>query len=346
MQFLRNEIRTGLLVVITLAALVAALIYLGAPGVFVPQKKFRIYLDNASGIKQGAYVLLAGRKIGQVHALHSPVPKSERPEPRMEALVEVRVEAAASIYNKVTVQMIQNGLLGEMVIDFTNGEEASGLAPDGKSYVGKRAPTLSDAVPMVLEKIDPMLSKATQTFESLQKTSDNLTTITAEDGDLSKSFTEFRKFGVNLNEMSGPEGSLRRSMANLEKLTGDGGRLDDALANIQRLTDSDSSLAKTLRNAETFTGRLANNRDIDVSLRNFRLASERLNGVVLDLGPQLSAVAHNLEQATDTVKRQPWRLIWPTTKKYAEDGRARPPEPRLRVSAQRQTADRTSGSRK
>ena len=39
MNIVRNEIRTGLLVVLTLAALVGVLIYLGAPGVFIPQKK-------------------------------------------------------------------------------------------------------------------------------------------------------------------------------------------------------------------------------------------------------------------------------------------------------------------
>jgi hypothetical protein len=27
-------------------------------------------------------------------------------------------------------------------------------------------------------------------------------------------------------------------------------------------------------------------------------------------------ITTNLEQATDTVKRQPWRLIFPVTKKY------------------------------
>ena len=37
MNIVRNEIRTGLLVMISLAALVCLLIYLGAPGVFIPQ---------------------------------------------------------------------------------------------------------------------------------------------------------------------------------------------------------------------------------------------------------------------------------------------------------------------
>ena len=65
MNILRNEIRTGLLVVLSLAALVALLLYLGSPGVFVSQKTFYIYFDNAAGLEPGAPVLLAGRKIGR-----------------------------------------------------------------------------------------------------------------------------------------------------------------------------------------------------------------------------------------------------------------------------------------
>ena len=175
MKIARNEIRTGLLVVLTLATLVAALIYLGAPGFFVPQKIFRIHFNNASGIKEGAQVMLAGRKIGQVLGLYSPVPEKDRPRPELEALVEVQVQASAKIYRKVTVEMVQPRLLGEAVIDFTYGEEASGLAPDRASFIGSRPPGIADAVPAVLEKIDPVLTKAAAMFESLQATANNLT---------------------------------------------------------------------------------------------------------------------------------------------------------------------------
>ena len=34
-----------------------------------------------------------------------------------------------------------------------------------------------------------------------------------------------------------------------------------------------------------------------------------------DLGP----VGDNLKQFSETIKAQPWRLIWPSTKKYPED---------------------------
>src|SRR5437773_8067676 len=77
MRLQRNEILTGLLVLATIAVLTAILILLGAPGLFRPLVTYRIYLDNAAGIKLGAPVLLAGRKIGQVDKLYSPVSKEE-----------------------------------------------------------------------------------------------------------------------------------------------------------------------------------------------------------------------------------------------------------------------------
>src|SRR5438045_3226192 len=88
MQLQRNEILTGLLVLLTLAILTGILVLLGAPGLFRPLVIYRIYLDNAAGIKLGAPVLLAGRKIGQVDKLYSPVSKeeAERADAAAEAL--------------------------------------------------------------------------------------------------------------------------------------------------------------------------------------------------------------------------------------------------------------------
>src|SRR6476660_2634339 len=72
MQLQRNEVLTGILVVATLAVLTGILALLGAPGLFRPLTTYKIYFDNAAGIKLGAPVLLAGRKIGQVAKLFSP----------------------------------------------------------------------------------------------------------------------------------------------------------------------------------------------------------------------------------------------------------------------------------
>src|SRR2546421_10751056 len=77
MQLHKNEIMTGLLVVGTVAVLVFVLVLLGAPGLFRPLVTYKIYVDNAAGIKQGAVVMLARRKIGQVSKLLSPDSRAE-----------------------------------------------------------------------------------------------------------------------------------------------------------------------------------------------------------------------------------------------------------------------------
>ena len=93
----------------------------------------------------------------------------------------------------------------------------------------------------------------------------------------------------------------------------------ETAANLEKLTGPDGSLDKTLKNTEKITGELSGNKDIAVTLRNLRETSSELNTAIFGLGVQFKQVGENLTEATDTVKRQPWRMIWPTTKKYPND---------------------------
>src|SRR5438874_2601044 len=109
MQIRREEIRTGLLVIVSIAIITAVLLALGAPGVFKPVNVYNVFFDNAGGLKQGAPVMLAGRKIGQVTKLNSPVPAQDRPKdyPAYEAIIEVTVNRDAKIFKTVKVRMLQ-----------------------------------------------------------------------------------------------------------------------------------------------------------------------------------------------------------------------------------------------
>src|ERR1051326_7589941 len=132
MQLQRNEIMTGLLVIGTIAVVAFLLVLLGAPGLFRPLVTYKIYFDNAAGIKQGAPVMLAGRKIGQVQKLFSPVsPEEEKraeeaaassnppgvnaapspspapAKPRFEVRVDVLVDKSARVYRDANVRMLQ-----------------------------------------------------------------------------------------------------------------------------------------------------------------------------------------------------------------------------------------------
>ena len=311
---------TGLLVIGTIAVVAFLLVLLGAPGLFRPLVTYKIYFDNAAGIKQGAPVMLAGRKIGQVQKLYSPVsPKEEKqaeaaatainpaainpPEanaspstpaeasakagptatpakPRFEVRVDVQVDKNAKVYRDAKTRMMQLGLLSDMAIDITQGTEASGRAKDGEIFAGERTPDLGEAAAKMLEVIKPVAAEATNTMKDLQQTAQNLNRITDENSELNLALTQFKTFGEHLVDLTAPDSALSHSLTNIEKIS--------------------TSLTE--------------NNNIEVTLRNLRSSSEKLKVATTELEP----AGTNIKQFSETIKTQPWRLIWPTTKKYAE----------------------------
>jgi ABC-type transporter Mla subunit MlaD len=304
MQLQRNEIMTGLLVIATIAVVAFVLVLLGAPGLFRPLVTYKIYFDNAAGIKQGAPVMLAGRKIGQVQKLFSPVSSEEdkraqaaaaavRPpesnatptpsdgRPKFEARVDVQVDKSAKVYRDARVFLMQLGLLGDMAIDITQGTESSGRAKDGEMFAGERTPDLGEAASKMLEVIKPVAAEATNTLKDLQQTSQNLSRLTDENSELTLALGQFKTFGTHLVDLTAPDSALSQSLTKIEKIS--------------------TSLSE--------------NDNIEVTLQNLRTSSEKLKVTVTDLGP----VGENLKEFSETIKAQPWRLIWPSTKKYPEE---------------------------
>ena len=178
MQIHKNEITTGILVLVTLGILLVVLVVIGTPGVLRPLNTYRIYFDNAGGIRPGAPVLLAGREIGVVSTLQSPVPLKYRPEghTNYEVAIVVKVNREARVYRNVTVHLIQQSLMGQEVIDFVHGDEKSDLAVNHTDFVGERVPDLSESVNGHIERLTGagsdlalMIGNARQFVETLNK---------------------------------------------------------------------------------------------------------------------------------------------------------------------------------
>src|SRR6184192_596089 len=300
MQLQRNEIMTGLLVIGTIAVVAFLLVLLGAPGLFRPLVTYKIYFDNAAGIKQGAPVMLAGRKIGQVQKLFSPVsPKEEKStqeadaaihppqpnasptppsnRPRFEVRVDVQVDKSARVYRDAKARLMQLGLLGDMAIDITQGTETSGRAKDGEMFAGERTPDLGEAAAKMLEVIKPVAAEATNTMKDLQQTAQILNRLTDENSEFNLALTQFKTFGEHMADLTAPDSALSHSLTNIEKIS-------------TSLTANDN---------------------IEVTLQNLRASSERLKIATNELQP----AGDNIKQFSETIKTQPWRLIWPTTVK-------------------------------
>ncbi len=194
MQLRQDEIKTGLLVVGTVAVVAFVFILLGAPGLFRPLVTYRIYVDNAAGIKLGAPVMLAGRKIGQVAKLYSPVSREE----------EQRAEGSGQHLSSIAGSTATPSTSGNRTeIRSPNrrpsGQESHclsrcscparcnwvcsvkwrsillrvlrpGRARDGEIFAGERVPDFSEAAARMLEVIKPVAAEATSTMKELATT--------------------------------------------------------------------------------------------------------------------------------------------------------------------------------
>ncbi|MBV8900613.1 MAG: MCE family protein [Verrucomicrobia bacterium] len=313
MQIIRNEVRTGILVLLTIGLAVGVVLYLSAPGLFRPLHFFRVYFDNAAGVKPGATVMLAGRKIGTVRSIQSPVPLNERPpgHPTYEAVVTVEVTADSQIYKETDVTMRTFGLLADLVIDFTNGDPLSGLAQPNDSFVGTRAPDLAEIGPQIIQRLEPVLTQTQSTLAELQRTATNLTGLTSDESPLVGTIKNFDAVGNNLKGLTGTGGTIDASL----------NKLQDALNNVQNATaqlDKDNNLQKTLA--------------------NFNASSERLRSVLGELQgtmntalPRVNSILTDFGELSGRLKTQPWRLVWPSTIKYDQATQPAPVPPRRRV---------------
>jgi ABC-type transporter Mla subunit MlaD len=298
MQILRNEVRTGLLVIVTLGLVVSVVLYLSSPGLFRPLKKYRVYFDDAAGIKPGAPVMLAGRKIGTVADIQSPVPLNDRPEHNLnyEAMVRVQVAEDSQIYKETLVSMRTFGLLADLVIDFTNGNPDSGLAEPNAKFVGVRAPDLAEIGPLVIQKLEPALKQSELTLAELQKTSHNLTALTAAGAPLTGAFKYFEGVGSNLKTMT-------------EK----GGKIDTALTGAEDVISNAKGVTLQLQKDNNLEKTIANFKDASLELR---VVFGSLNRDLSSVMPKLNVIATDLSELTGRLKEQPWRIVWPNTIKY------------------------------
>ncbi|MEP6975613.1 MAG: MlaD family protein [Spartobacteria bacterium] len=328
MQLRRSEIMTGLLVLGTVGVLVFILILLGAPGLFRPLVTYKLYFDNAAGIKLGAPVLLAGRKIGQVKSLNSPVSRDEAAQaieaagnlgtitepagtsagtlPHFEVRIDIEVDRTALVYRNANVRLMSLGLLGETAIDISGGNDHAAQAQAGQVFAGNRVPDFGEAIAKMLGIVQPVATEATATMKTLQGTATNLNKITGDDSPLTLALGQFKIFSEHLNELTSPGSDLSKSLAHIEDLS----------------------------------NQLTKNDNITVTLANFRDSSAKLKAALDSLGPDLAATLSNTKDFTATLRSQPWRLIWPGTKKYPTDEAGNPIEVRRAAPVKKRRTSR------
>ncbi len=309
------------LVAVLLLGVLATWLFFSAP-TWGPHKTLRIAFDNAVDLQPGAAVTLAGRRVGAVSRVQTPLAPAERPpdHPDYEALITVSVDAGAEIYRKVAATVRAFRPDGPLVVDLTGGDPTSGAAESDALLVGARALDGRSAGPGQpasgtteagtageLRQLDPTLQEAQRLIATLRDAVENLVELTNQNS----------AFAGVIRNLDGVVGNLRT-------VTDRGGPIDETLRSVQA----------EVATAREITDRFNRDRSLDEILGNFKAATDRLEKISTTADrslatalPQINAILADVKQLTDTLKRQPWRILYPSTVKYPEGAPSPAPAP-------------------
>ena len=117
--------------------------------------------------------------------------------PDFEVLVRIRVDRSAKVYRDAVARMGSNGLLAEMMIDFVQGNEESGLAERGSTFIGERQLDVSSVAAKAIKTLEPVAAAAEATLKDLKVTVGTLNGFFGQGSDLQASISNIRRVGEN-----------------------------------------------------------------------------------------------------------------------------------------------------
>ena len=297
----------------------SALIFLGTflyvanvqlRGVRIP---YKTYLKYAGGVDPGSSVRFGGMKAGAITAV-----RSWREDPtKVEVLLEVR--EGVPVNADCTAMLTSLSPLGEKYLEITTGTNKARRLTPGATIPSAAEPVSLDDLAKQMSAIIPTVKS---TFQDVQKDIDQLTgdarVVLANVQSMTGSQNQrnITLLLTNARELLDKESPrIDRVLRNLDRVSSQAGdalnevhtaarAAKDTIANANRtideirdpvktdLADLQRTMAEARRLiADLNTVVLPNRYNIDVTLQNFRAASE------------------NLRELTASVKQRPWMLI-------------------------------------
>jgi phospholipid/cholesterol/gamma-HCH transport system substrate-binding protein len=245
-----DQLKVGVLILVALLILAVAIVKLGQAGnLFTKRYRLVAFVANASGLRVGGPVMVAGQLAGSVKDIQFLPPDNDTTR-NLKLVVEVDRGLAEQIRKDSRAKIKTQGLLGDKVFDISVGTPRFPVLKDGDTIL--IAPSVDyDAV---VAQASTAIGQVVDLTQSLQKVAGG---ISRGEGTLGQLMTN-RQLYDNLNAALGRTSAL---MAKLENPRGTIGKLLDdpqlyyslnrTVASvdtvIRQMTAGNGSLGKLLR---------------------------------------------------------------------------------------------------
>ncbi len=136
----RSTIRAGLFVVIALAILIVATLWVAGFHFGGAQNDYEVLMTTAGGVRQGDQVRVSGVEVGRVLGVEL------RPGEDWPVLFQVALDDGIPVTEAATARLTSDGLLGAPYLEIDPGPAGGPLLPAGSKIVGSGAAGASEAL--------------------------------------------------------------------------------------------------------------------------------------------------------------------------------------------------------
>src|SRR5271168_354032 len=233
-----SQLRVGLTVLfasVTLAVLI--FVMSGTGGWFTSKITLRSYFDNASGLREGAPVRLAGVDIGNVTGIRI---VQGRPTAPVEVMMKVNTKYSFNLRKDSVTLMSTAGILGETFVDVDSSVAKGPEATDGDVLSARDQPDIQDVVRAsqgTLQNMDSLLKRVDRIvafIESGQGSIGKVIYTSALYDQLNATVVEFKGLVDDIQQGKGSLGPLLTSDVAYKKVLATIDKLDAIVDDIQQ----------------------------------------------------------------------------------------------------------------
>ena len=295
MTYLKEEIKAGIIIVVSFFILSGFVILIGGTQVFEKLDFYYVKVMNAAGVEEGAQVKLGGVKIGKVSGVTPPGAPGEP------VTIKVGIKKGTVLYKGTRASITQAGFVGDIYlllsIDKTTREQfkpGDAIPADEQvqfAVLMARLDSISQSVDGLIRDIDLIFSeKNIREVESLLKNAN--TAIVSGSSNLDKVAAALKgttaKLELVLNEV---EGLVKDNKAEVSQL------IRRAREGVEKAGDMIRTIEAAAKSANT-TMKTAD-RAIDHQSQNLDILLHTLNRTTEDL-----------RDALHEIKSKPWSVVY------------------------------------
>jgi phospholipid/cholesterol/gamma-HCH transport system substrate-binding protein len=309
-----REIKTAILVIVSLMLIVFLFNYLKGQNLLDSSRKVYVIYDNVEGLASSSPVTINGHIIGKVQNIGFTDDGSAKIK------VELLIQDDFEFSKNSKAELYDTGLIGGKGIGIIPAFDNAGKITSGEILIGTVKPGImdlfGDTLTPLQEKIGTMLVSADSLLTNINDIFDESTKNSLKGGiaELETTISSFKNTSISINKLvSDNQEKLTTTLTNVEDLSGNLLNITDSIAN--------SNLTKTINDLQSTVG------NFDKILSSIENGEGSIGKLLKDEGlyTNLEGAAEQMEALLQDMKLNPKRyvhfsLFGKKAKVYDEEG--------------------------